>query len=62
MKITNSKLEFEIAEAAKKIDQNSWEIKEKNIYFPFRLELITLGPIILRGNRIVMPQTLRNRV
>ncbi|KAJ8932539.1 hypothetical protein NQ314_014589 [Rhamnusium bicolor] len=58
---TNSKLDFDIVDAAKKIDQNSWEIKDKNIYFPFRLELTTLGLIILRGNRIVMPQTLQKR-
>ena len=45
-----------------KIINDTWEVADKNVYFPFRMELTTLGPIILRGNRIVIPESLRHQV
>ncbi|XP_044760910.1 uncharacterized protein K02A2.6-like [Coccinella septempunctata] len=59
--VTASKEDDEIRVAVGKINQDSWETTEKNIYFPFRWELTSLGPMILRGNKIVIPQTLRQR-
>nr|CAH7737392.1 unnamed protein product [Callosobruchus chinensis] len=58
--IQESKADTQITEAVAKINSNSWEASDKNIYFPFRLELSTFGPVILRGNRIVIPESLRN--
>ncbi|KAG5863498.1 hypothetical protein JTB14_025531 [Gonioctena quinquepunctata] len=42
----------ELLYAIRKMDDNSWETSVKNVYYPFRLELTNLGPILLRNNRI----------
>lgn len=42
-----------------KINEDSWQTSDKNLYFPFKLELTTFGPVLLRGNKIAMPQSLR---
>lgn len=34
----------------------------KSSYFPFRYELSTLGPVVLRGNKIVVPTSLRSNI
>nr|CAI5837425.1 unnamed protein product [Callosobruchus analis] len=59
--IQESKADSQVTEAIAKISGNSWEEADKNICFPFRLELSTFGPVrLLRGNRIIIPETLRN--
>ncbi|KAL7726262.1 hypothetical protein ACLKA6_008442 [Drosophila palustris] len=40
----------------------SWTTQTSNCYYPFRLELSNIGQILLRGTRLVIPQTLRPRV
>ncbi|KAG5887201.1 hypothetical protein JTB14_016686 [Gonioctena quinquepunctata] len=44
------------------MDDNSWETSDKNVYYPFRLELTNLGPILLRNNRIVIPVSQRQQI
>lgn len=52
----------EVMEAVRQIQTNSWPQHSKSPYQPFRLELSLLGNILLRGNRLVIPKGLRNRV
>lgn len=59
---SESKRDEQLKEAANKIENETWEATDKNPYFPFRLELTTLGPIVLRGNRIVIPESLRPHI
>lgn len=50
----------EIKETIITILDNSWDTKGKNSpFYPFRLEFTTLGPFLLRGNKIVIPSDLR---
>lgn len=48
--------------AIDKTNGDSWNSKDTSSYFPFRFELTTLGPILLRNNRITIPICLRPRV
>ncbi|KAJ8949371.1 hypothetical protein NQ317_019521 [Molorchus minor] len=58
--ISESQQDKQITEAVTKISHDSWETSDKNIYFPFKGELTNMGPVLLRGNRlIVVPETLR---
>ncbi|KAG5893745.1 hypothetical protein JTB14_001389 [Gonioctena quinquepunctata] len=52
----------ELLYAIRKMDDNSWETSDKNVYYPFRLELTNLGPILLRNNRIVIPVSQRQQI
>ncbi|KAG5897166.1 hypothetical protein JTB14_020895 [Gonioctena quinquepunctata] len=52
----------ELLYAIRKMDDNSWETYDKNVYYPFRLELTNLGPILLRNNRIVIPVSQRQQI
>lgn len=54
----------DLSSAVGKIAVNSWATVDTNPYFPFRFELTALGPMLLRGNRIVIlivkgPQVLK---
>lgn len=39
-----------------------WLMETSSPYFAFNLELSTLGKILMRGTRIIIPEPLRNRV
>lgn len=54
-----SKLDLDIAKAVKKIIQESWEATNKNVFYSFRVKLSTLGSMMLRGEKIVIPLNLR---
>lgn len=60
--LNESQRDEQIIEAVNKIKNDCWELTDKNIFFPFRFELTTMGPVILRGSRIVIPQSLRAAV
>lgn len=60
--ISESRIDKDITEAVNKINSDSWSTADKNIYFPFRMELSTMGPVLLRGNRIIIPQSLTKQV
>ncbi|XP_055905215.1 uncharacterized protein K02A2.6-like [Eupeodes corollae] len=49
-------------EAVENIKKNDWTASSKNKLFQFRIELCTLGNILLRGSRLVIPKSLRSRV
>lgn len=57
--IAESNKDQELLEVAEKINNNSWETADKNVYFPFRSALTTLGSIVLRCSRIIIPTSLR---
>ncbi|XP_050337769.1 uncharacterized protein K02A2.6-like [Bactrocera neohumeralis] len=52
----------EMIEAMEYIKCDSWPSNTINRYFPFRHELTTVGDIILRGTRVVIPTDLRAKV
>ncbi|XP_055914211.1 uncharacterized protein K02A2.6-like [Eupeodes corollae] len=52
----------EIMEAVENIKKDDWTASSKNKLFPFRFELCTLGNILLRGSRLVIPKSLQSRV
>lgn len=52
----------EIIDAMACLEHNSWELNSSRKLYPFRYELSTIGPILLRGNRIAIPETLRKQV
>ncbi|XP_058977362.1 uncharacterized protein K02A2.6-like [Musca domestica] len=60
--VEKNQLDLELMEAVESIKNNSWTSATSNRYFPFRLELCTLGNILLRGTKIVIPGPLRTRV
>lgn len=59
---SESKADILIAETVNKINNDLWRPDDKNIYSAFKTELSTMGPILLRGNRIVIPQSLTKRI
>lgn len=60
--IVESQKDIQVADAVKKTNNNSWDNTDKNIFFPFRIELSVMGPVLLRGTRIVIPETLRSHI
>nr|CAH7764967.1 unnamed protein product [Callosobruchus chinensis] len=60
--VSESKADILIAETINKINNGSWTSNDKNIYSAFKTELSAMRPVLLRGNRIVIPQTLTKRV
>lgn len=60
--VSESQKDEQIKDALNKTNNNSWTATDKNIYFPFRLELSSFGSILLRGNKIVIPQALSKQV
>lgn len=60
--ITESKTDTEITEAVRKLADNSWTTNDDSPFYSFRLELTSMGPILLRGNKIAVPATLRGHV
>ncbi|XP_043063219.1 uncharacterized protein K02A2.6-like [Drosophila yakuba] len=62
-KIAESSLrDEEVVDAIHSLENNSWEREKSTKLHPFRFELSTIGPLLLRGNRIVIPTNLRKRV
>nr|CAH7748208.1 unnamed protein product [Callosobruchus chinensis] len=60
--VSESKADILIAETINKINNDSWTSNDKNIYSAFKTELSAMEPVLLRGNRIVIPQALTKRV
>lgn len=60
--IEESKKDQNIQYAIEKINGESWTATDKNIYYVYRLELSVFGSMLLRGNRIVVPETLTQQV
>lgn len=58
--VHESKPDTDIEDAATKINNNPREMSDKNVYFPFKMELTIMGPLILRGSKI--PQILTRSV
>lgn len=54
--------EEEVVDAIHSLENDSWERETSTKLYPFRFELSTIGPLLLRGNRIVILTTLRKRV
>ncbi|KAH8261986.1 hypothetical protein KR026_004409 [Drosophila bipectinata] len=52
----------EIIDAKACLECDSWKPGSLKLLYPFRFELSAIGPLLLRGNRIVIPQSLRNQV
>lgn len=60
--VAESQKDQNIQDAIKKINDESWTVTDKSIYYPFRLELSIFGSIMLRGNKIVVPEALTKQV
>lgn len=60
--VAESKADPLIAETINKINTDTWRSDDKNIYSAFKMELSAMGPVLLRGNRIVIPQSLTKRI
>ncbi|XP_046868367.1 uncharacterized protein LOC124460828 [Drosophila willistoni] len=52
----------EIIHAMTYLSTNSWEANSSSPYYPFRWELSTVGNVLLRGTKIVIPTILRSEV
>lgn len=52
----------ELCEVRRCIREDAWDNKECAKYFPVREELCIIGKVVLRGTRIVIPQSLRQQV
>ncbi|KAH8338731.1 hypothetical protein KR074_011636 [Drosophila pseudoananassae] len=52
----------EIIDAKACLECDSWKPGSLKLLYPFRFGLSAIGPLLLRGNRIVIPQSLRNQV
>ncbi|XP_060650951.1 uncharacterized protein K02A2.6-like [Drosophila nasuta] len=52
----------EIIDAMACVENDEWKSESPKQFYPFRYELSTIGPLLLRGNRIVIPTSLRNRI
>lgn len=59
--VSESQKDYAITDAVSKINNECWSTVDKNIYYTFRFELTTFGSILLRGNKIVMPESLRKQ-
>ncbi|XP_031333862.1 uncharacterized protein LOC116163872 [Photinus pyralis] len=57
-----SKNDEHLKDAINKIENEAWESADASPYYPFRFELTNSGPILLRGNRIIIPNTLRQQI
>nr|DAA65004.1 TPA_exp: gag-pol protein [Drosophila sechellia] len=55
-------MDEEIIDAMACLETDTWDPCTSNKFYPFRYELSTLGKILLRGTRLVIPATLRKRV
>ncbi|XP_044572124.1 uncharacterized protein LOC123257372, partial [Drosophila ananassae] len=60
--IANHSTKDEIIDAMCCLDCDSWKPGSLKELYPFRYELSAIGALLLRGNRIVIPTSLRNRV
>jgi len=52
----------EVLDAITCLDNDCWNSTATSPYYPFRLELSSIGSILLRGSRLIIPQKLRQRV
>ncbi|XP_055916795.1 uncharacterized protein K02A2.6-like [Eupeodes corollae] len=55
---SNNTKDQELMEAVNNVKNEKWDTKMPSSYFPFKLELCTIGNILLRGTRIVIPMAL----
>ncbi|KAH8259091.1 hypothetical protein KR026_002962 [Drosophila bipectinata] len=55
-------LDEEIADAITCLQDDSWTSAASNNLYPFRFELSTIGNILLRGNRLIIPTSLQEKV
>lgn len=60
--INESKTDPEIIDAIKKLGNYLWRTNDSSLYYPLRWELTSVGPMLLRGNKIVVSQTLRSQI
>ena len=60
--LSESRNDLQISDAIIKVCDNSWAMNDKNIYYPFRMELANMSSILLRGNKIVIPTSLTKQV
>ncbi|XP_036340795.1 uncharacterized protein K02A2.6-like [Rhagoletis pomonella] len=44
------------------VKNDLWSANKANVYYPFRYELSAVGDILIRGSRIVIPKTLREKI
>lgn len=51
--IYESLLDYQITEAVAKINQDSWETFDKNIFYLVEEELSSVGFVLRRGNRLI---------
>jgi len=56
-----SALDEEIVYAMTCLNDNSWSSSVANKFYPFRYELSAVGAILLRGDRVIIPTTLRQK-
>nr|XP_043067490.1 uncharacterized protein K02A2.6-like [Drosophila bipectinata] len=61
-KAEKSILDEEIADAITCLQDDSWTSAASNNLYPFRFELSTIGNILLRGNRLIIPTSLQEKV
>ncbi|KAH8288964.1 hypothetical protein KR054_003649, partial [Drosophila jambulina] len=54
-------LDEEIVDAITCLQDDSWTSAASNNLYPFRFELSTIGNILLRGNRLIIPTSLRGK-
>lgn len=54
--------DMDIRDAISSMENECWDSKISNPYYVFRFELSAIGSILLRGNRIVIPKSLRPKV
>ncbi|XP_058987406.1 uncharacterized protein K02A2.6-like [Musca domestica] len=60
--VHNNSKDDEILQAVECVNTEDWSTATKNRYYPFRFELSILGNLLLRGTRLVIPASLRQRV
>ena len=59
---TLSKQDNELRQAHRCLQEDSWDLHIESPYYHFRKEITNCGNILIRGNRLIIPITLRSRV
>lgn len=58
----SSKRDEEIMDAISCLENDSWKPDSSVSFYPFRYELSAVGSLLLRGNRLVVPTSLRVKI
>ncbi|XP_039150808.1 uncharacterized protein K02A2.6-like isoform X3 [Drosophila simulans] len=58
----SSKRDEEIMDAIGCLENDSWKPDSSGSFYPFRNELSAVGSLLLRGNRVVVPRSLRMKI